>query len=267
MKPKLYILEIIRLKYYILPILFLIGLTYLFYNYADPNTAIFYGKEDGLFEWGTSLSYFLAFVFFLLTFLKTKNIFILLLTCVMFFGAGEELSWGQRIIGYETPPGMKKLNAQKEFNLHNISLVNGKNVEGKKVKGLSRLLVMDFLFKIFTGVFGIVIPFLIFHIKKLSDWNQKLKLPVAPISIGIFFLISEIGLKYSLSALPTFSSTQFYWKVYVAAVEMAEFIGAFIMGMIALYFYNNCSKETISKDIKQSLFSGLDNKELVRSYN
>lgn len=263
MKLNLYILEILKLKFYILPILLLTGVTYLFYNYTDPHTAIFYGREDGPFEWGTSILYFLAFILFVLTFLKTKNIFILLLSCVMFFGAGEELSWGQRIIGFETPSGIKEVNVQKEFNLHNTSLFHAKNINGEKASGLSRLLVMDFLFKVFTGVFGVIIPLLIFHIKKFSDWNQKLKLPVAPFSIGIFFLLSEIGLKYSLSVLPKYSDTTLYWKVFSAAAEMGEFIGGFILLMIALYFYNNCSKETLSKDIKQFIFQAPENKNII----
>ncbi len=33
---------------------------------------------------------------------------------------GEEISWGQRIIGMQTPDALKELNVQKETNLHNI---------------------------------------------------------------------------------------------------------------------------------------------------
>ncbi len=36
-----------------------------------------------------------------------------------FFVAGEEVSWGQRFIGFETPPDIKAVNDQNEFNLHN----------------------------------------------------------------------------------------------------------------------------------------------------
>jgi len=34
---------------------------------------------------------------------------------------GEEISWGQRLLGFETPPSLAEHNEQKEFNLHNIS--------------------------------------------------------------------------------------------------------------------------------------------------
>ncbi|MDY7011251.1 MAG: hypothetical protein SVV80_10945 [Planctomycetota bacterium] len=34
--------------------------------------------------------------------------------------AGEEASWGQHWIGYETPEALKKINTQDEFNVHNV---------------------------------------------------------------------------------------------------------------------------------------------------
>ncbi len=38
----------------------------------------------------------------------------------MLFATGEEISWGQRIVGFSTPDFLINLNSQKEFNLHNI---------------------------------------------------------------------------------------------------------------------------------------------------
>ncbi len=40
----------------------------------------------------------------------------------MVFIAGEEISWGQRILGFATPDFLLNLNAQGEFNLHNIKI-------------------------------------------------------------------------------------------------------------------------------------------------
>src|SRR5690606_26277451 len=37
------------------------------------------------------------------------------------FGAGEEISWGQRIFDIETPAALKARNAQEELNLHNLT--------------------------------------------------------------------------------------------------------------------------------------------------
>ncbi len=43
------------------------------------------------------------------------------------FGAGEEVSWGQRILGLETPQWFREYNAQREINLQNLT-VNGLNL-------------------------------------------------------------------------------------------------------------------------------------------
>jgi hypothetical protein len=39
--------------------------------------------------------------------------------------AGEEISWGQRIFGITTPDVLGAINAQGEFNLHNIEALDG----------------------------------------------------------------------------------------------------------------------------------------------
>lgn len=40
-----------------------------------------------------------------------------------FFVAGEEIAWGQRVIGYGTPERLEEINEQKETTVHNIDLV------------------------------------------------------------------------------------------------------------------------------------------------
>lgn len=37
--------------------------------------------------------------------------------------AGEEISWGQRVLGFATPAGLAEINDQGETNLHNIGIV------------------------------------------------------------------------------------------------------------------------------------------------
>lgn len=50
-----------------------------------------------------------------------------------FWVAGEEISWGQRLFGFETTGLMKQINIQSEMNLHNIQGV------GRAAEGLLRL--------------------------------------------------------------------------------------------------------------------------------
>ena len=39
------------------------------------------------------------------------------------FIAGEEISWGQRVLGFATPEGLEEVNDQGETNVHNIGIV------------------------------------------------------------------------------------------------------------------------------------------------
>ncbi len=44
---------------------------------------------------------------------------LVVLGCIYF--AGEELSWGQHLFGWQTPPLLEAINDQEETNVHNIS--------------------------------------------------------------------------------------------------------------------------------------------------
>jgi hypothetical protein len=46
---------------------------------------------------------------------------------VLLFGMGEEISWGQRILGVQSPEFFLEHNAQDEMNLHNM-MVGGTNI-------------------------------------------------------------------------------------------------------------------------------------------
>lgn len=83
--------------------------------------------EDKLFEYLTAVFFLIASVLFLLAFLNLKKKlsnymkFVFLgLTFLCFFTGMEEISWGQRILGIETPETIKELNHQEEITLHNL---------------------------------------------------------------------------------------------------------------------------------------------------
>jgi hypothetical protein len=86
-----------------------------------------YVEEDGLIEWLT-VAFLLgvAFVsigrFFRLRAVRSR----LFLACLLgagglfIFGAGEEISWGQRLLGFGTPAAIEQFNTQNEFTVHNL---------------------------------------------------------------------------------------------------------------------------------------------------
>ena len=53
---------------------------------------------------------------------RPASIFLVLVALGCFFLAGEEISWGQRVIGIETPEAIAEANRQSETNLHNIDI-------------------------------------------------------------------------------------------------------------------------------------------------
>ena len=88
-------------------------------------------SEGGLFEYGTSLAYILAFVFALPVaryFHQTKQkrlgfFYYFMAGCFLFVGL-EELSWGQHLLAWQSPEFFEAYNAQQETTIHNLIWVN-----------------------------------------------------------------------------------------------------------------------------------------------
>jgi len=88
-------------------------------------------KEDSIFEYFTAVSFIISGFLFLIsahyvwrdTKTRHKVILILLflfLALVFILIGGEEISWGQRIFGWETPKYFSIRNRQGETNIHNF---------------------------------------------------------------------------------------------------------------------------------------------------
>jgi hypothetical protein len=123
--------------------------------------------EDGLVEWLTVLGLLLgAFTCFRRVVILRRTrpavflIFLVLMGLVLFFGAGEEVSWGQRLFGIQSPAYFKEHNAQGETNIHNL-LVDG-------VK-LNRI-IFTILLAIVLGLYIVVVPLLY----KRKNWMRRL---------------------------------------------------------------------------------------------
>ena len=88
----------------------------------------FFAGELGIIELATPIMLMPAIISgFIILFnrekLVTKQLgyWILLVTLACVYFAGEEISWGQQLLGWETPELFKKINDQHETNLHNMS--------------------------------------------------------------------------------------------------------------------------------------------------
>jgi hypothetical protein len=84
-------------------------------------------REDHLLEWIQSLTYFGSSILALLVavrLLKNKRRALgwlnVLLSAGLLFVAIEEISWGQRVFGWESPDFFMEFNRQEETNVHNL---------------------------------------------------------------------------------------------------------------------------------------------------
>ncbi len=95
--------------------------------YDTTYFALTFAKEDGLVEYATAFGLLLCSMTFAthagslrrrgLTFAAVCTA---LYALVFFLGAGEEVSWGQRIFGWESGEFFLENNHQDETNLHNL---------------------------------------------------------------------------------------------------------------------------------------------------
>jgi len=115
-------------------------------------------KEDGPIEWLTVIGLLLSCgvaIGRVVSLRKSKNVGFLavwaFLALVCFFGAGEEISWGQRIFNIESSEWFKQNNAQQETNLHNL-VVEGKKINKIIFSVLLGLSLLTYLF-VFTFVY------------------------------------------------------------------------------------------------------------------
>jgi len=125
--------------------------------YTDLPRFEQYVREDGIAEWltgvGLLLGSIVCFYRFIKLFRKKSAWFLLVTFCLglfLFFAAGEEISWGQRIFGIETPVYFQEHNAQHETNLHNLV------VGGVKLNKL----IFSVLLVGLLAIFMIIVPVL-----------------------------------------------------------------------------------------------------------
>ncbi len=107
--------------------------------YFDPGRAKALTREDGPIEWSTVACYAAASGFMIGAALRARHrsLFLWGYALLFFLVAGEEISWGQRLLGFETPRELKEINVQREFTIHNVKgLFNNVRMIGLLVIGV-----------------------------------------------------------------------------------------------------------------------------------
>lgn len=186
--------------------------------FTDSDLSAELTREDGVYESvGASLFLVAAFCFLLLAlavipqnnkvrFSRNNRRFFALFSLLFFFAFGEEISWGQRILNFETPEVFAEQNRQGEFNIHNLDIFHGRDAQGQEKEGWMSLLSMHRLFYIAFGAYLIILPFLSRFEWKFIEILKRKGLVVPSFFIGILFIFNWIFayiLKHSLTGIDT----------------------------------------------------------------
>jgi len=208
----------------------------------DERTVIYLNQEDGVTEWTGALCFLSASWMFLLNylrkpegndlfFLKTRrNLFMLCFALLFFFAFGEEISWGQRIFGFQTPETLMSDNIQHEFNIHNLRLFDKEtSPEGCKEPPWKRLFNFNFLFNLFCLVYCGAVPLINKMSVQTAGLARRINLPIVPVWLGVVFILSV----FSFEIFEWFTSTTL--KPYI--VESKECTLAFLFLMASIHWY------------------------------
>lgn len=190
---------IMKKKVILFSVIFLVTiLAYLPLFVCDFNKVMTLTDEDHLYENLQAIfflitSLIMLYLFFTSTtsedsYLKTrKNLCYLGLFLVFFVFFGEEISWGQRILGIAEPEFMQKANAQGELNLHNLWFLQSYDHNMNQKSGLENLFTSSRLYTAFWVIFCVLIPVLNYLSSGLRRFFSRLNIPMVPFWIGGLF--------------------------------------------------------------------------------
>ena len=210
--------------------LFTVGVV-LLTRFQDPTLLFSLTREDGPVEWATVLA-LLGLSALLIVELRALSKsapaivrpagYFLSVLCLL--AAGEEISWGQRLFGFETPESLKSINHQNETNLHNLmpaELFNG-------------LVIFS------VGIFFVLFPLLWRKFRPLSPWW----LPSQELSL---LTLSAILINhYTVSSLPEKIGLLFLVLVLICATlesawqKQSKQLGACLLGWLTCVTLYSC---------------------------
>ncbi|PJB54366.1 MAG: hypothetical protein CO099_02010 [Bdellovibrio sp. CG_4_9_14_3_um_filter_39_7] len=225
-------MELPRKKLEILGYAFIFTLAILGQYFARTDLAFFEGtyvREDSFIEWLQFTGLFFGFLVCLYRMIILKPFrswtFLLglaLLAFLFFFGAAEEISWGQRIFDFKTPEWFMAHNTQGEFNLHNLKFGNFK--VNRIIFGTVLGIVIAFYF--------LILPLLYKKMKKLKDFADGFAIPVPK----LYHIIAYILLAIIAKSIPSPKKG-----------EILEFGGIWIFILMIFEPYN---REFFSRKLK-----------------
>ena len=206
-------------------ILFLVILTYgLVLLHQDEEAFLLWIREDGLVEWLTFVVLIATSAFSFIMFLafshsgaggRAKKVW-LFLGFLFLFGAMEEISWGQRVFGIESPEWFLKHNRQFETNVHNL-VIYGVNLNKA-------------IFGTFLGIVGFIyvfaMPILYRLHRKFKDFINRWAIPMPQNYQVLLFII-------------VYTILQFHLGLSKKVNEMGELFNCFVFFLVLIHPFND----------------------------
>ena len=161
-------------------------------------------QEDGPFEYVGALGLLVTAGLFLAGYLRLRRVdpegrtgiwkrrSLAVLALVFLFGAGEEVSWGQRLLGIATPEGLAGNNVQNEINVHNLAPVTGQSYQ---------------LFLAGWYTFILLVPLAVALWEPARRRLPRL-VPIVPLWIGLLFLANYVVAQIALFVVPVLSDVR-----------------------------------------------------------
>jgi hypothetical protein len=153
------------------------------------------------------------------------------LCCGLLFLIGEEVSWGQRIFGWETPESVAAVNKQEETNLHNIHGV------GSSFKWIQML----------VGAYGTILPIVFLRPAFSARFRKLIEAVVPHWTLVPFFMPMFVWKLYrNLSGTPE----RFYYVI-TNYNEVIELILAMGFLLFLVFQLRKCRRELVPETAAQ----------------
>ncbi|MBI5842263.1 MAG: hypothetical protein HZB19_19425 [Chloroflexi bacterium] len=203
-------------------------------------------REDRYFETVGASSLFITGLLFFFGFLRArrldqsrnlkwiKQLVYLGLAVIFVFGAGEEISWGQRIFNIKTPTALETTNVQDELNLHNLAAVEK-----------SDLFNADRMFDMFWFGFTIMIPVVGLSFKSVKQFIERI-MPIVPLALGFLFLYNYALAKIAKAVFDAgYTYNVIPFAQAVQEIKESNYAILFVLvGLFALWDLNNTRNES-----------------------
>ncbi len=170
---------------------------------VDPSLLRVLCTEDGVVESIGAGCYMFAALFMFYAFtvssneenrflgvVTQRNVWFGLLGILFFVCFAEEISWGQRFFGWDTPQILLDSNAQKETNIHNLWIFHSRNPMGERKTFWGMFLNMSRLLSVFWFLYCVLMPLFAVLSGKIKNMFRILGIPVPSLWFGVLFLSS-----------------------------------------------------------------------------